>query len=136
MKKIILFFSVLLSCNSELPEEYQIDTEDSIIINSQRHLDSSAIIFQKSDSITNERVLEVMKEIQLFKSERLIREKNMMTVSQTVITRVDTVFIEVEKNFWGKKKIKTSISSDTLSIEEQTDTSELIEKIDTLQINK
>ncbi len=125
-----------MSCNSELPEEYHIDTEDSIILNSQRHLDSSAIIFQKSDSITNERVLEVIKEIQLFKSERLILEKNMTTVSQKVISRVDTVFIEVEKNFWGKKKIKTSISSDTLSIEEQSDTSEMIEKIDTLQINK
>jgi len=94
---------------------------------------------KKSDSTTKEQVIKVIREFKIltnevekFKTERLLLEKTMNVVSQKIVTRVDTVFIEVEKNFWGKKKTKTTVSSDSIISEISDSNSVSNEVIDTL----
>jgi hypothetical protein len=128
-------FCFLVSCSSLEQNELPIEPLDSVLIHSQEHLLQSDSIQTKSDSVTKDYVVKVVKEIQFlnkevekFKTERFLLEKNLTLVSQKVITRVDTVFIEVEKNFWGKKKTKTTVSSDS-SISELTDSSSISNQI-------
>jgi hypothetical protein len=76
------------------------------------------------------------KEVEKFKTEKLTLENKLKVVSEKIIYRIDTVFIETQKNFWGKKKTVTTVNSDS-SIFEKLDSSELSsEKIDTLNINQ
>jgi hypothetical protein len=55
--------------------------------------------------------------------------------TEKIIYKIDTVYIETKKNFWGKEKTKTSVKSDS-SVDMSIDTSvnEAL-KIDTLQQN-
>lgn len=142
MKKLILISLLFLSCTSNKNDQIDLPIEqDSVLLNSQKNLNYSDTIFKKSDSVANEKVIKVVKEIKFlnrevekFKTERILLESKMNTITQTIITRIDTVFIEVEKNFWGKKKVKTTISSDSSSVEQILDSSQLTQKIDTLQL--
>lgn len=142
MKKLILLSFIFLSCSyNENSQDDLFIEEDTVLLKSQKNLSYSDTVFKKSDSITNDKVIKVIreikflnKEVEKFKTERILLESKMNTISQTIITRIDTVFIEVEKNFWGKKKVKTTISSDSSSIEQILDSSLISEKIDTLQL--
>ena len=141
MKKLILISFIFLSCSNNNPQDDLLITEDTVLLKSQKNLIYSDTIFKKSDSITNDKVVKVIKEIKFlnkevkkFKTERILLETKLNTISQTVITRVDTVFIEIEKNFWGKKKVKTTVSSDSSLVEQTLDSTQITEKIDTLQI--
>jgi hypothetical protein len=138
--KYLLLLCFFASCSSSVETNLE-ETTDSVLLNSQNNLQISDSIQTKSDSVTKEYVVKVVKEIKYlnlevdrFKTERLLLEKTMNVVSQKVVTRVDTVFIEVEKNFWGKKKTKTTVSSDS-SISEISDSNSISnEVIDTLLV--
>jgi hypothetical protein len=100
-------------------------------------------IQKKSDSITKDKVLKIVteikylnKEVEKFRTEKLTLENKLKVVSEKVIYRIDTVFIETQKNFWGKKKTVTTVNSDS-SIVENLDSSKIsVEKIDTLNNNQ
>jgi hypothetical protein len=142
MKKSLLIIGLFLfSCNNHeesviLPVEI-----DSVLIKSQQNLVTSDSVQKKSDSTTKEQVIKVIREFKIltneverFKTEKvqLMRLKNVST--EKVIYRIDTVYIEVEKNFWGKKKTTTSVKSDS-SVSQNIDTSLSNEiKIDTTNI--
>jgi hypothetical protein len=140
MRKSLLILGLFLfSCNN--PEESIISPieVDSVLIKSQQNLVTSDSVQKKSDSTTKEQVIKVIREFKIltnevekFKTERLLLEKTMNVVSQKIVTRVDTVFIEVEKNFWGKKKTKTTVSSDSIISEISDSNSVSNEVIDTL----
>jgi hypothetical protein len=142
MKKSLLIIGLFLfSCNNHeesviLPVEV-----DSVLIKSQQNLVTSDSVQKKSDSTTKEQVIKVIREFKIltneverFKTEKvqLMSLKNVST--EKVIYRIDTVYIEVEKNFWGKKKTTTSVKSDS-SVSQNIDTSLSNEiKIDTTNI--
>ena len=139
--KYIILFCFLISCSSVKEQPYD-EPIDSVLIHSQENLKVSDSVQTKSDSVTKEYVVKVVKEIQFlnlevekFNTERILLEKKMNLISQKVVTRVDTVFIEVEKNFWGKRKTKTTISSDSTISELSDSNSVSNEVIDTL-LNK
>jgi hypothetical protein len=139
--KYLILFCFLVSCSSVEEPPYE-EPVDSVLIHSQENLEVSDSVQTKSDSVTKEYVVKVVKEIQFlnheverFNTERILLEKKMNVISQKVVTRVDTVFIEVEKNFWGKKKTKTTISSDSTISELSDSNSVSNEVIDTL-LNK
>jgi hypothetical protein len=142
MRKSLLILGLFLfSCNN--PEESIISPieVDSVLIKSQQNLVTSDSVQKKSDSTTKEQVIKVIREFKIltnevekFKTERLLLEKTMNVVSQKIVTRVDTVFIEVEKNFWGKKKTKTTVSSDSVISEISDSNSISNEVIDTLLV--
>lgn len=140
-KPLLILGLILFSCTN--PEEVTvIPVEiDSVLIKSQQNLVTSDSVQKKSDSTTKEQVIKVIREFKIltneverFKTEKfqLMSLKNVNT--EKVIYRIDTVYIEVEKNFWGRKKTTTSVKSDS-SVSQNIDTSLSNEiKIDTTNI--
>jgi hypothetical protein len=130
MKKSLFILGLfLISCgNSEKSVVSPVEL-DSVLTKSQQNLFISDSVQKKSDSTTKEQVIKVIrefkiltKEVEKFKTER-VQLINLRNVSaEKVVYRVDTVYIEVEKNFWGRKKITTSVKSDS-SVSESVDTS-------------
>lgn len=130
MKKSLLIIGLFLfSCNS--PEEPVVAPVeiDSVLIKSQQNLVTSDSVQKKSDSTTKEQVIKVIREFKIltneverFKTERVQLMSLQNVSTEKVIYKIDTVYIEVEKNFWGKKKTTTSVKSDS-SISQNIDTS-------------
>ncbi|MEN9302231.1 MAG: hypothetical protein RL264_660 [Bacteroidota bacterium] len=145
MKKLqtLILFSLLLSCSQKIENESTQQVPDTLILNSEKHLLTVDTLGKKADSITKDKVIKIVteikylnKEVEKFKTEKLTLENKLKVVSEKIIYRIDTVFIETQKNFWGKKKTVTTVNSDS-SILEKLDSSELSsEKIDTLNINQ
>jgi len=113
MKRIILIVGLfIISCNSK-PKETTIETPeiDSVIQKSQHDLDSATIISNKSDSVTKKTVTKVIhniklltKEIEKYKQIELLLKQTVAT--EKIVYKIDTVYIETKKNFWGKEKNK------------------------------
>lgn len=143
MKKLLLIIGLFLfSCSN--PEESVISPVevDSVLIESQQHLITSDSVQKKSDSTTKERVIKVIREfkfltneVEKFKTERIQLMSLQQVNTEKIIYKIDTVFIEVEKNFWGKKKTTTSIKSDSSSVVTEDSTIKTSEKIDTTSSN-
>ena len=143
MKKLSLILGLILfSCTN--PEEVTVTPVevDSILVKSQKNLITSDSVQKKSDSTTKEQVIKVIREFKIltnevdrFKTERVQLMSLQNVNTEKVIYRIDTVYIEVEKNFWGKKKTTTSVKSDS-SVSQNIDTSLSNEiKIDTTKNN-
>ena len=143
MKKSILIIGLFLfSCNN-LEKSAVVPVEvDSVLIKSQQNLITSDSIQKKSDSTTKEQVIKVIREFKIltneverFKTERVQLMSLQNVSTEKVIYKTDTVYIEIEKNFWGKKKTTTSVKSDS-SVSQSIDTSVSNEiKIDTTKNN-
>ena len=125
-KLLFLFVLFLFSCKNKEQEvvSKQIIEADIVLENSQKHFDTAVIVYRQSDSAAKKQVIKIVKEIidlnnkiemydQVLKSQKVVKEK--------VIYRIDTVYIETKKNFWGKEKTNTSTKSDSL-FTEKTDT--------------
>jgi hypothetical protein len=121
---LILFFTACVdSSNTNMMDTSSID---SILINSKNNLDTAIIVNTKSDSITKETIVKVVKEIKFLTNEvEKYKEINLLTsqkvATEKIIYRVDTIYIETKKNFWGKEKTSTSVKSDSI-INEKIDT--------------
>jgi hypothetical protein len=147
MKKYVtLLLFLFVSCNNpknDLQFENIQNESDSVLMKSHEDIQFADTIQKKSDSITHEKVKKVVTqikffttEIQKFKTERILLLNELKVAKENVIIKVDTVFIETKKNFWGKKKTVTTVNSDS-SIVENLDSSKLsVEKIDTLNNNQ
>ena len=143
MKKFILLaFIFFTSCNQQVDTEVITDTPtDTLLLNSEKNLKSADTLSQKTDSITKEKVVKIVKEIRYlntevekFRTEKLTLENQLKVVTEKVIYRVDTVFIETQKNFWGKKKTTTTVNSDSTVVESLDSLQSSLEKIDTLNL--
>ena len=132
MKKYILLLTLFVfSCNS--PSDNQANTEiimDSVIVKSQQNLQNSDLIQKKSDSVTKYKVFLIIKEVEKYKIERSVILNQLKVAKENYIVRIDTVFIETKKNFWGKEKRSVSVKSDT-SQTEFLDSSSIEQVIDT-----
>jgi len=116
----------LFSCTNQESEIVieKADAVDSLIEQSNKNLDSVQIIDHKSDSVTKEQVVKIVKEISYLNHE--VEKYKEVLSKQTIATekivyKIDTVYIETKKNFWGKEKTNTTIKSDSI-ITEKTDT--------------
>ena len=144
MKKLLLIIIglILFSCtNTEEVTVTPVEI-DSVLVKSQQSLVISDSVQKMSDSTTKEQVVKIVKEFQVlynevekYKTERLELLKQTQTVTEKIIVRVDTVYIETKKNFWGKEKTSTKVKSDSV-VTELVDSSVIeSQKIDTLQEN-
>lgn len=122
MKKFILFTVIFfVSCGQKIDTEIIDDiSTDSVLINSQQHLITSDSIQKKSDSTTKEQVIKVIRDFQIltneitkYKTERLTLMNQLQLTTEKIVYRIDTVYIETKKNFWGKEKTQTSVKSDS-----------------------
>ena len=126
MRNIILFtVFLLISCGNKEDNKIKNETiliADSTIINSRNHIMESDTVQKKSDSITHEKVVKVITNIKYLtntveklKFEKLQLSKELKISKQNV--RIDTVFIETKKSFWGKEKKTIKTKTDTQDIE-------------------
>lgn len=139
MKYIFLILSLCLFSCSTSKVEPEIVEVDSVLLNSEQHLITSDSIQKKSDSTTKAQVIKVIREfkyltneVEKFKTERiqLMNVQNLTT--EKIIYRIDTVYIETKKNFWGKEKTSTSVKSDSSTTTNVDSIITKSEKIDTL----
>lgn len=131
MKKLLLLSALFLcSCGSREVEvvNERVIGADSILENSQKHFDTALVVYQQSDSAAKEKVIQIVKEISYLNIEvEKYKDvlKNQTVASEKIVYKVDTVYIETKKNFWGKEKTNTTIKSDSV----------VTEKVDTLNHN-
>jgi Flp pilus assembly CpaF family ATPase len=129
MRKVI-FLAILLLASCKNQEYKAIDVKtakiDSIIESSKKNVDSVLIINQKSDSAAKQTIVKVIKEIKYLTNE-VEKYKEIETLlkktvaTEKIVYKIDTVYIETKKNFWGKEKTNTTIKSDSI-VKESIDT--------------
>lgn len=136
MKKLLFALALLsIGCTDE---QVLVDTPSTADIALQKSAEVVASAHQvavKSDIATKKQITKVVfkikyltNEIVKFKTERLTLINQLSTVKEKV--RIDTVYIEKKKNFWGKEKTSTTVKSDSL-VNESIDSS-TTSKVDTL----
>lgn len=136
MKKLLFALALLsIGCSNE---QVLVDTPSTADIALQKSAEVVASAHQvavKSDIATKKQITKVVfkikyltNEIVKFKTERLTLINQLSTVKEKV--RIDTVYIEKKKNFWGKEKTSTTVKSDSL-VNESIDSS-TTSKVDTL----
>ncbi len=143
MRRLILILGLILfSCNNTEEVIVTPVEVDSVLVKSQKNLITSDSVQKKSDSITKEQVIKVIREFKIltnevekFKTEKIQLLSLQQVNTEKIIYKIDTVYIEVEKNFWGKRKVTTSIKSDSSSVVTEDSTIRISEKIDTTSSN-
>ena len=127
MRKLLLLSVLFLfSCKNQNQEVItkQMVEVDNILENSQKHFDTAVIVYKQSDSVAKEQVIKIVKEISYLNTE--VEKYKEVLSKQTIATekivyKIDTVYIETKKNFWGKEKTNTTIKSDSV-VTEKIDT--------------
>lgn len=119
MKHLYLVAILLvLSCSSKQTKEVvDYNQVDSIINSSQNTIVKNDSIHKESEKVITKTVQQVVSEIQTLKEEAKIA-KGKTTV--LTITKIDTVYIEKKKNFWGKEKTAVTVKSDSSAVEDST----------------
>jgi hypothetical protein len=136
MKKLLFILAILFaSCSDQEIGVEAISTADIALQKSAESVASAHQVSVKSDIATKKQITKVVfkikyltNEIVKFKTERLTLINQLSTVKEKV--RIDTVYIEKKKNFWGKEKTNTTVKSDSL-VNESID-STTTSKVDTL----
>jgi regulator of replication initiation timing len=131
MKKLLLLsFLFLFSCKNQDQEVItkQMIEVDNILESSQKHFDTAVVVYKQSDSIAKQQVVKIVKEISYLNTE-VEKYKEVLSkqtiASEKIVYKIDTVYIETKKNFWGKEKTNTTVKSDSV----------ITEKIDTTSQN-
>lgn len=132
-------FILFISCSSKETNTIKdklISDSDSMIVNSSNNIMVSDTVQRVSDSITQDKVVKVITNIKYLtntveklKIEKLLLSKELTVSKQNV--RVDTVFIETKKSFWGKEKKTIKTKSDTIDIK-KIDSTTIQKKLDTI----
>jgi regulator of replication initiation timing len=127
MKKLLLLsFLFLFSCKNQDKEVItkQMIEVDNILESSQKHFDTAVVVYKQSDSIAKQQVVKIVKEISYLNTE-VEKYKEVLSkqtiASEKIVYKIDTVYIETKKNFWGKEKTNTTVKSDSV-ITEKIDT--------------
>jgi hypothetical protein len=136
MKKLLFALAILsIGCSNEQVSVEVPSTADIALQKSVESVASAHQVSIKSDVATKKQITKVVfkikyltNEIVKFKTERLTLINQLSTVKEKV--RIDTVYIEKKKNFWGKEKTNTTVKSDSL-VNESVD-STTTSKVDTL----
>jgi hypothetical protein len=119
MKKLTpLVFFVLASCGNPEPMEMSVTPEesiDSIISNSTKNIQISDTVQKTSNNEIVKDVQYLTKFVEILKNDKLRLNKELSISKMNV--RIDTVFIEKKKNFWGKEKTTVNTKSDSISFD-------------------
>jgi hypothetical protein len=83
---------------------------DSLINHSKEIIYQSESANHKVDSIVKKEIVEVIQQLDNAKAEL----NNLKLVQKIEKVRIDTVYIETKRNFWGKEKTKTTVVSDSI----------------------
>ena len=132
-------FVLLISCSpkeSNKTSDNLLNSSDSVLVNSVNNLKVCDTVQRVSDSITQDKVSKVIIKIQYLnniveklKIEKLQLSRELKVSKQNV--RIDTVFIETRKSFWGKEKRTIKTKSEVQSTEtiDSTSTKQTLDSI-------
>ena len=117
MKYFYVTLLLLASCTGKQAEVKTVDYAqvDSLISNSQHTIIKNDSIHKESEKIIAKTVKEVVSEIKDLKEEVKVAKTKTAIIT---VTKIDTVYIETKKNFWGREKTSTKITSDSIVIED------------------
>jgi len=114
MRKVLLICALVIAgCSSEKTvesTEAKLAEADSVIAHSQEIVKHAFIVNEKADSIVKEDVAKVVNEIKAMNLE----VQGLRAIQKIEKVRIDTVYIETKRNFWGKEKTKTTVVSDSI----------------------
>jgi hypothetical protein len=97
----LVFF--LLSCGGNNSVVVVAEKSDSVIVESQKHIQAVNLVLDSADSKVSESVYTVVEQMQNLKSENEKLKIQYQRLKKTIV-RHDTVYITEKKNFWGKTK--------------------------------
>lgn len=132
-------FVLLISCSpkeSNKTSDNLVNSSDSVLVNSVNNIKVCDTVQRVSDSITQEKVGKVITKIKYLnntveklKIEKLQLSRELKVSKQKV--RIDTVFIETKKSFWGREKKTIKTKSDVQSVEtiDSTSTKQTLDSI-------
>lgn len=132
-------FVLLISCSpkeSNKTSDNLVNSSDSVLVNSVNNIKVCDTVQRVSDSITQEKVGKVITKIKYLnntveklKIEKLQLSRELKVSKQNV--RIDTVFIETRKSFWGKEKRTIKTKSEVQSTEtiDSTSTKQTLDSI-------
>jgi hypothetical protein len=105
MKRIVLLNIVLFlsSCRSDKGVVLKMAEADSVIAQSQDHIQSVNLILDSADSKVSESVYTVVEQLHELKAENENLKIQYQRLKKTIVKR-DTIYITEKKNFWGKTK--------------------------------
>lgn len=103
MKRISMSIILLcfLSCaqhETVVMQSQKMIEADKMLEKSKQGLDTALIIQHKSDIATKNIVRNIINKVNTYKL-------------KSVVTKIDTVYIDTKKNFWGKTKTKIRITN-------------------------
>lgn len=119
MRKLLIVTLLFLGCKETETKEINISTSiDSIINNSVNTLKMADSVGKVCDSTTQKKIEKTVEKIKNLNTELTTSKKeiNKLNTLKSLVIH-DTVYVEKEKNFWGKKKTKINIISDSVIIE-------------------
>lgn len=141
MKKSLAFLLLaLVACNQPKSVEAPDPQMDSLISRSNIALEEAEKVHKQSDSVSGKTVEKVIfkikyltNEVEKYKLEKIMLTNALKISSEKV--RIDTVYIEKRRNFWGKEKTTVNVKSDSLQVDitDSLQTEEI--KIDTTSHN-
>ena len=132
-------FVLLISCSpkeNNKTSDNLVNSSDSVLVNSVNNIKVCDTVQRVSDSITQEKVGKVITKIKYLnntveklKIEKLQLSRELKVSKQKV--RIDTVFIETKKSFWGREKKTIKTKSDVQSVEtiDSTSTKQTLDSI-------
>lgn len=97
---LVIFLS---ACGSEKDYVARMVEADSVILESQKHIQAVNVVLDSADARVSESVYMVVGELQELKSENEKLKTEYKRV-RTKVVRHDTIYITEKKNFWGKTK--------------------------------
>lgn len=124
---IILLFIGCSTDKTRIKIEDKYQSVDSIINQSNINIVNSDSVNRESEKAVAKKVDQTVHKIDDLKEEVLVLKQEIEVSRMAVKTvyKIDTVYIETKKNFWGKEKTNTTIKSD----------SNITEVVDTLKNN-
>lgn len=113
MKNLTLLITLLVGVGCSSPQTNpQIDNSyekiDSVISNSEINIIKSDSVNRENEKSVAEKVDQAVQKIKILRQEIEFAK----TTTKTIY-RIDTVYIETKKNFWGKEKTDVTVTSDS-----------------------
>lgn len=114
MKKVLLICALVIAgCSSEKTvetTEAKIAEADSVIAHNQDIVEQAFVVNEKADSLVKQDISKVIGNIKVLNLEM----QSLRAIQKIEKVRIDTVYIETKRNFWGKEKTKTTVVSDSI----------------------
>ncbi len=112
MRKLLFFSLIIVGCKNQ---DTGLDGSriDSLIKKADVVIATSDSVQRVSDSITTMVIDQATKNFDSLKNEIESVKKIQKIQTEKIIYRIDTIYVEKKKNFWGKTKTTTKITSDS-----------------------